>query len=243
MVLVVADVEVALGVECEVFGAQEGGVLLGAAVAGVSSEAEAGVRERGRVVEGLGVMSGVASGEGVDDAGASVYAADGVCPLAGEEDVAGVVYGDAAGGVELGLDGGSAVTAASDFAGSGDGSDDACTVVDAAGGVVPEAGEVEVSMSISAEVVGAVDPRVPCGAAVAGVPGHAVAREGVEDAVGVDAPDAVAVVIVDDDVAVDLPDDAHGPAALSFPGGDAFSDRRTRNRRDVTEREVSETVV
>ena len=141
------------------------------------------------------------------------------------------------------LDGGSAVTAASDLAGSGDGGDDACTVVDAAGGVVPEVGEVEVSVSISAEVVGAVDPRVLCGAAVAGVPGHTVTRDGVEDAVGVDAPDAVAVVIVDDDVAVDLPDDAHGPAALGFPGGDAFSDRRARNRCDVTGREVSETVV
>ena len=86
-----------------------------ASVAVVAAQAEPGARIGTAAVVLRGVVAGVEAGEALDDAGPGVDAPDVVRPLAGQVDVAIAIDGDAAGGVELRLCGGPAVSAPADL--------------------------------------------------------------------------------------------------------------------------------
>ena len=79
-------------------------------------------------------------------------------------------------------------------------------------------------MHVLGDVVRRVELRVDGGAAVAGVAGDAGAGEAVEDAVVVDAPDDVHVVVVYEELAGLVPaEDAEGPSGVGLVCGDAVA--------------------
>ena len=78
--------------------------------------------------------------------------------------------------------------------------------------------------------MGAVEAGVDRGSAVAGAAGHAVSGEPVEDAVAVDPPEDVGVVVGDDHVAVRPPDDAERPSRVGVPGRECRRGGRLRRR-------------
>ena len=80
--------------------------------------------------------------------------------------------------------------------------------------------------AVDGEVVGVVEAGRFRGAAVAAEAADAVAGEVVEDAAGVDAVEAVPLVVDDDQVAVGAADDAEGPAGVGFARRDAFAEAR-----------------
>ena len=175
-------------------------------------------------------MSGLVTGEELDDAGLRVDAADVVGPFAGYEDVAVFGDGDSAVGVHLGLGGRAAVSAAAQLARSDDGLDDSRFGVDAAIDEVADIVDDDVAVPVLGDVVRRAKLRVDGGAAVAGVSGDARAREAVEDAVVVDAPDDMHVVVVDDELAGLFPaQDAEGPTGVGFIRGDALADSDAGN--------------
>ena len=232
---VVADVEVAPGVEREVLRVVERGVLLRASVARVAAEAQCGPGVRAAAAALGGMVAGVLAGEELDDAGGRVDPADVVCPLAGQVQVAVVVDGDAAVGVHLRLDGRTAVAAAAGLAGPGYAGDDACLVVDASVCLIAQVRQVEVTVLVLREIVRAVETGVDRGAAVAGAAWHTVSGEPVEDAAAVDAPQDMGVVVRHDQVAVRPADDAERPPRVRVPGRYAVAepgsgDRRYRTR-------------
>ena len=211
----------------------ERGVGCRPAVAVVALQAQARLPAEGRAVDPLqagpavaslrGVVPRVQAGDGLDDAGLGVDTANGVGPLAGDVDVAAVIDRDAAGRVELGFQGRTAVAATACAARACNASDYAGLVVDASVGLVQQVREVEVAMVVQRKVVRAVEPGVDGRATVAPAAGHAVAGEGVQDAVAVDAPEPVAFVVGDDKVAVRPPHDAQRPPGVRVLGRDAVA--------------------
>ena len=236
---VVAHVEVALRVEGDVLGVEEARVAGWASVAVVAAEAQARLPREGGTGEPAGVrtpravLRGVVPrllpGEDLDSPRLGVDPADVVVPLAREVDVALVVYGDAARGVDLGVDGRAARASPADPARTGDAGDDPGLAVDAAVAVVPEVGEVEVAVPVEGEVVGAVHPGVDRRTAVTLVPGHPVTREGVEYALAVYSPEAVALVVGNHEVAVGQPHDSKGPATGRVTREHPLAVAHTRN--------------
>ena len=220
---VVADVEVPLRVEGEVLRVVEAGLRGGSAVPVVAAEADsrAACRPAGPLLGG--VVARVEAGEALDDAGSRVDAADVVGPLARQVEVAVGGDGDAAGGVHLGVHRRTAVAAAADLAAARDPGDDAAFGVDAAVDLVAEVGQVEVPLPVDGEVVGVVEAGRFRGAAVAAEAADAVAGEVVEDAVGVDAVEAVPLVVDDDEVAVRAAGDPEGPAGVGVARRDALA--------------------
>ncbi len=82
------------------------------------------------------------------------------------------------------------------------------------------------------------EPRLRRRAAVAGIAGHAVTREGMENLVGVDAPQTVGVVVGDDQVSVGPPHHAQRPAGVSLLRGYAVLVAGAGNRPDGAGRPV-----
>ena len=227
---VVADVQVACGVEGEVLGVVEARGLLRAAVPAVPAEAKARPKVRLAVADLRRVVSGLMSREEVDDAGLRVDAADVVGPLAGYEDVAVLGDRDTTVCVHLGLGGGAAVAATPLFARPDDGLDDARLGVDAAIDEVADVVDDDVAVLVLGDVVRRAELSVDGRATVAGVAGHARSGEAVEDAVVVDAPDDVHVVVVDEELAGLVPaQDAERPSGVGLLCGDTLADSDARD--------------
>ena len=234
---VVADVQVAARVEGQVLGVVEGGVRGGAAVAVIAHQAEAGAGERAAGAPFGRVVARRVTGEQVDDAGARVDAADVAGPFVGQVDVAAGVDRHSAGAVEFGVDRRAAVAAAADPAAAGHPGDDAGAVVDAADRAVAQIGQVQVAGPVLVQVVRLLEPGCRHRAAVAIHAGHAVAAEPVQDAAAVDAPDAVAPVIVDDQVAVRPPRHPHRPPGGRLAGRDALPEAGAGQHGDAARRQ------
>ena len=239
VVRVVADVEIAPGVEGQVLGMVEGGVRGRAAVAVVAAPVEAApvfqplaqVRPAPSFLRRI--VAGVVAGEEFDDAGPCVHLPNRVLPLAGQVEVAGRIHRYAAVDVQLRLEGGTPVAAAAGPAGSGHPRDDAGMRVDPADRAIRKVGGVDVAAVVESQAVGAAQPSLQRRPAVAAIPRDAVAGEGVQDAVPVDAPEAVGVPVGDDQIAFGAADDADGPAYVGLFRRHAGFMRRTRDGGDV----------
>ena len=76
--------------------------------------------------------------------------------------------------------------------------------------------------------MGVAEPRFDGRIAVARVARDTVAGKSVQDAIAIDPPDAMPLVVDHDQVAVGPPDYAHGPPGIGFPRGDSRPLAHTR---------------
>ena len=136
--------------------------------------------------------------------------------------------------IHLGLGCGAAVAAAPLLARSNDGLDDTRLGIDAAIDKVADVVDDDVAVLVLGDVVRGAELRVDGRAAVAGVAGHARSGEAVEDAVVVDAPDDVHVVVVDEELAGLVPaQDAERPSGVGLLCGDVLPDSDARDGNHV----------
>ena len=155
---VVADVEVAVRIERHMLRVQESSLGRRPSVAVVPAETQACFPAERRPSDSArigptvsllrGVVVGALAGEQFEYSGFCVDPANVVIPLAGQEDIAIIVDGYSAGGVELCFDGRTALAATPLPARPREGRDDTGFVVDAAIRVVPQVREVEITVFV-----------------------------------------------------------------------------------------------
>ena len=236
-------------VERQVLGVVERGCRGRSAVAVETAERIGAAAVRPAGAPFARVIASRLSGEEGHHPRAGIDLADAAVPLAADVQVAVVVDGDARGRVELGFERVQAFAAAPHLPIADYGSQHPGPVIDASdrvGAFVRSAGaqlgKEQVPLGVEAEVVRRVHASLEGGAAVAGVAGHAVTGESVEDALPVDAPDAVAPDVGEDEVAVGATHDAHRPTDVSLGRGDALAVPDAGNRGDMTGAEPGEVI-
>ena len=140
----------------------------------------------------------------------------------------------------LGVDRGPTVPSAADLPTARQARHDAGLVVYPSVGVVFDVVDVEVALLVLRQVVRGAEAGLACRAAVARIAGDAVSGKGVEDSVRVDPPEAMTVVVADDEVAVGAPHNTHGPAGVRLLGRDAVTVAHARNGGYVASRQACE---
>ena len=200
IVRVVAHVEIPLRIESDMLGMPERRLRGGAAIAMVPLETVIGATVGPTISLFVWVVTAIETGKAVDDSRFGVDASNVVRPLARQIDVTVGRHGRSACGVRLRVDCWPAVAAAAEFAAADDVVDDAGLCVNA-----PEHGtvlvtHVEIPLAIEAQIVRITDSSFARGTPIPRVPGDAITGERVEDSLPIDAPDALALIVVDDQV-------------------------------------------
>ena len=179
VVAVVADVEVVAGIDRQMLAVIERSLQRRDPVSVVAPHADPGVA--------------------ADDA-LSVHLPDRGRRFVGDVQIALRVLGHAGGDVQLRLRRRASIPFPAPNAAPRHGGDDAGGGIDAPDPVVPQIAQVEISVPISPEIMGGVEAGVPGGSSVPGKPLDSVTGEGVQNALAVDPPDALAVVIHDEEI-------------------------------------------
>jgi hypothetical protein len=179
----VGEPNVACGVDSDAFGAGEGGVFGGAAVAGEAAFAGAG--------------------DVVDEASFEVELEDLIAFAGGEPEVALGIEVEGAGAFERGAYDGTAVGGGAGGAGAGEGGDESGFHVDLADDVVADVTDVKIAFGSELDAVGLFELSVFGRSAIATVTGLASSGEGGEDAgFHVDLADGVVDHVHDEHVAL-----------------------------------------
>ena len=142
----------------------------------------------------------VETGEACDDAGAGINPSDIVRPLTREIEVTVGCDGNAASRVHLSIKCRTTVSAPTSLARAGDSGDDSGFGVDAAENLTTEIPHVEITLAIETQIVRVADAGFAGRPPVPTIPGHTVAGKCVQNTVAIDAPDALPLIVVDDEL-------------------------------------------